>query len=141
MSEKKHENQVFDIGSFRYELRFKSPGSVSLYSIGGYSKSVGNIRDAYREHDPFQKWEDYDPDEFGLIDDQDFDVPVFQLARECVNRIAGWANREKPGFFLLSPSTDRKEKVYDRIAKIIDRKVKGYQHYKIRKSHYFYRVS
>jgi len=141
MSQKQKETQVFEVGSFRYELRFISPGSVSLYLVDGYADSVGDIRQAYRERDPFQKWEEYDPDEFGLVDDHDFDVPVFQLTRECVNRIAGWANRMKPGYFIISPTTDRKEAVYDRLAKIIERKVRGYTHYKIRKSHYFYRNS
>jgi len=62
------------------------------------------------------------------------------LTRECVNRIAGWANRVRPGYFILSPATDRKERVYDRLAKIIARKVKGYSHHKIGKSNYFYRM-
>ena len=140
MNQKQKETQVFDVGSFRYELQFVSPGAVSLYLVDGYASGVGNIREAYRERDPFQKWEDYDPSDFGLVDDLGLDVPVFQLVRECVNRIAGWANRQKPGYFIVSPSTDRKEQLYDRVAKIIARKIgNGYSHYKIRKSHYFYR--
>ena len=134
------EIQKFQVGNFTYELRLMPAGAVSLSLIDGYVPGIGSIRKAYRKRDPFERWDEYDPDDFGLVDDQDFDVPVFQLTRECVNRISGWANRVKPGYFIISPSTDRKEPVYDRFAKIIGRKVKGYTSQKIRRGHHFYRI-
>lgn len=136
---KQIEVQRFQIDQFTYELRLMPAGSVTLSLVDGYAKGVGNIRRAYRERDPFERFGDYDPSDFGLTGDEDLGVNAFALGRECVNRIAGWANRVKPGYFILSPSTQRKEGVYDRIAKIIDRKVKGYSHQKIKKSHYFFR--
>lgn len=138
--QKRVEIQKFSVGSFEYELRLKPAGAVTLSLVGGYAKGVGNIRQAYRESDPFARFDEYDPDDFALFDDEDFDVPVFQLARECVNRISGWANRVKPGYFIISPSTQRKEPVYDRLSKMIERKIRGYSHQKMRRSHYFYRI-
>jgi hypothetical protein len=134
------EIQSFSIGAFDYKLVLHPAGGVSLLLVDGFVPGIGDLRKAYEEYDPFQKWEDYDPDSFALTGDEDFNVPVFALTRECVNRIAGWANRVRPGYFILSPATDRKERVYDRLAKIIARKVKGYSHHKIGKSNYFYRM-
>lgn len=133
------EVQEFWIGSFRYRLLLRSPGAIALLLMGGYSRKVGDLRNAFEEYDPFQKWEDYDPDDFALTGDEDLGVDVFSLKRECVNRIAGWVNRARPGFFSISPSTDRKEPLYDRISQEVASKIRGYTNQKINRSYQFYR--
>lgn len=137
---KSTEKQSFWVGGFRYELTLKSPGAIALHLVDGYVRGIGNIRGAYRERDLLATWDEYDPNEFGLIDDLDFDVPVFQLTRECINRIADWANRVQPGFFVISTKSNRKQRVYERLMPIIQRKVNGFSYQKMGSGHYFYRI-
>lgn len=117
-------------------------GSIALHLVGGYAPRVGDLRRAREEYDPFQRWEDYDPDDFFLVGDEDLGVNVFTLARACLKRIEGWIAREHPGYFLFSSSTDRKQPLYDRFAKILLRRIekKHYSYQKLGKGHYFFRT-
>lgn len=145
MNDKRFEIQRFKVENLLYELilpKDGTPGSVSLVLVGGYSPKVGDVRTIRESYDPFAKWGDDDNDDFSLMGDEDVGSNVFLLGRECLNRINGWVNREKPGYFLLSPSTERKEPIYDRFSKILEKKLEkngGYQSQKIGNSYYFYR--
>lgn len=141
MAYNKSHAQEFYVGGLRYKMTFNDPGSVSLYLMGGYSKKIGDVRKARDEYDPFQKWEDYDPDDFFLMGDEDVGVDVYKLMRECMNRLMGWVKGRRPKYFVISPSTERKEKLYDRIAEKVAKRLKEYNHQKIKNSHYFYRMA
>lgn len=141
MSRQFTEVQRFQIEQFEYELQLQAPGPVMLSLVGGRVPGIGDIRQAYREYDPFEKWEDYDPDDFFLDDDYDFGVNSFALMRECINRVSGWANRVRPGYFTFTSSTDRKIRVYQRIAKIIGSKINSYSYQPIQDAHVFYRIA
>lgn len=134
------EKQEFSIGGLDYELTMAFPGRVSLLLVGGYSPKIGSIRKAREEYDPFQKWEDYDPDDFFLSGDEDVGADVFALSRQCMHRVVGWAKRIRPGYFAISPSTDRKEPIYDRLCARMSTRLPEYSHQKLGKSHYFYRL-
>jgi hypothetical protein len=131
--------QEFSVGSLVYELILPPQGSISLRLVGGYSPKIGGIRAALEEYDPFQKWEDYDPNEFGVLGDEDVGVNVFALKRECVKRIIGWAKKSRPSYFTFSSSTERKIRLYERVSREIVRKLPEYSFQKVGCAHHFYR--
>lgn len=135
------EVQDFWIHSFKYRLYLPSQGSINLTLIDGYSQKIGDLRRAREEYDPFQKWEDYDPNDFSLVGDENIGANPFALKRECIQRIVGWANSNKPGFFTISASTDRKSYLYNRVCKHLSEKLDGYAQQTIGTSHYFFRES
>jgi len=134
------ERQEFSIDGLRYELTMTSPGGVNLLLIGGYSPKIGDIRRAREEYDPFQKWEDDDPYDFFLKWDEDVGADVSALTRQCMHRVIGWVKRMRPGYFVISPSTDRRERIYDRLCARMETRLPEYNRQKIRRSHYFYRL-
>ena len=140
---KKPETHEFTIGEFLYRLEMHSEGQVVLFLLDGYSEKLNsNIRKLFEEpFDPLTPWGEYDYYDLVITSDVDVGANVFLLARECINRIAGWANKTKPGYFAISPSTPRKEKIYDRAVRILNSKIKNYAHFKIDNTHYFYRMN
>ena len=141
------ETQEFRIGSLDYELILPingTPGSINLLLVGGWSPKVGIIRKAPQDvYDPLQDWYECEADSFSLLGDEDVGADVFKLSRECLNRIVGWVNREKPGYFLVSPSTERKIPLYDRFARILEKRIgsSGYFYQRVENCYHFYRNS
>ena len=133
------ERQTFTIDGFDYALVLPECGGLTLALTNGYLSGRGPLRGIYEEDDPFEKWEDYDP-RIEVFDDITLGINAFRLIREARNRINGWANRVRPSYFFISPSTDRKAPVYDRICALLARRIKGYHYQRIGGSHQFYRL-
>ena len=138
-----------NIDSVDYELHFsKYTGEITLLLTGGYSRKVGSIVKAFStvNYDDAAHWATFDGndldelDNFSTTQDVDIDVPVFKLAREVMNKVVGWVNSEKPGRFHFKPSTTRKELIYDRFAKILNKRVgDSYYYQTIGSSHHWFR--
>ena len=133
------ERQDFIVDGFHYILVMTECGAITLSLTDGYIPGKGFVRGLYEEHDPFERWEDYNP-EIRLTQDIPIGVNAFKLIREVRRRIRGWISRIRPSYFSISPGTDRKSPVFDRICELLARHIKQYSHQRISQTHYFYRL-
>jgi hypothetical protein len=106
----------------------------------GYIPGRGHLSDIYREYDPFEKWEDFDPS-IEVTDDIAIGVNVFQLVREVRNRINGWANRVRPSYFMIGANSERKTAIYERACELLARRIRGYSVQYIGDTFYFFRIN
>ena len=111
-----------------------------LALTNGYLPGQGYLSDVYREYDPFEKWEDFNPS-IEVTDDIAIGINAFKLVREVSNRINGWVNRVHPSYFMISPNSKRKAPVYERACKLLARRIRGYSVQRIGDTHYFFRIN
>lgn len=133
------ERHNFKVDGFEYALVLSEAGNLALALTDGYIPNRGWLSTLYREHDPFEKWEDYEPG-VELLDDIDIGINAFRLMREVRGRINGWINRTQPSYFIISPNTERKAPIYARISALLARRIRGYQCQQIGQSFYFFRL-
>ncbi len=134
------ERQAFEVDGFEYVLVLPEAGKIGLALTSGHIPNHGPIRGLYRQHDPFERWEDYTPG-VEILDDVDIGINGFRLMREVLGRINGWVNRARPSYFIISPSTERKAPIYARICNSLARRIHGYHCQQIGKSFYFFRLA
>jgi hypothetical protein len=134
------ERHEFKVDGFDYVLVLREAGQITLALTGGYIPGRGHLFDLYREHDPFEKWEDYVPG-IELFDDIDTGVNAFRLMREVRGRINGWINRARPSYFVIAPNSARKAVAYTRATALLARRIRGYQCQQIDQRFYFFRLA
>ena len=134
------ERHEFKVDGFEYVLVLSEAGNLALALTGGHIPSRGSLTALYREHDPFEKWEDYEPG-VELLDDIDIGINAFRLMREVRGRINGWINRTRPSYFIISPNTQRKAAIYARVSALLARRIRGYHCQQIGQSFYFFRLA
>jgi hypothetical protein len=134
------ERHNFEVDGFDYVLVLSETGNVALALTDGHIANRGWLSTLYREQDPFEKWEDYEPG-VELLDDIDIGINAFRLMREVRGRINGWINRRRPSYFIISPNTERKAPIYARISALLARRIQGYQCQQIGQSFYFFRLA
>lgn len=134
------ERHEFKVGGFEYALVLSEAGNLALALTDGYIPNRGWLSTLYREHDPFEKWEDYEPG-VELLDDIDIGINAFRLMREVSGRINGWINRTRPSYFIISANTQRKSAIYGRVSSLLARRIRGYHCQQIGQSFYFFRLA
>lgn len=134
------ERHTFKVDGFDYVLVLREAGQVTLALTGGYIPGRGHLFDLYREHDPFEKWEDYVPG-IELFDDIDTGVNAFRLMRAVQGRMKGWINRARPSYFVIAPNSTRKATVYNRATALLARRISGYQCQQIDQRFYCFRLA
>ena len=134
------EHHNLTIEGFDYVLILREAGDITLALTGGHIPGKGTLDRLYREYDPFEKWEDYEPG-IELFGDIQTGINAFRLMREVRGRINGWINRTRPSYFILSPNTERKALIYGRVSALIARRTRGYEYQKIGTNFYFFRLS
>jgi hypothetical protein len=134
------ERHEFKVDGFDYVLVLSETGNVALALTDGHIANRGWLSTLYRERDPFEKWEDYEPG-VELLDDIDIGINAFRLMREVRGRINGWINRTRPSYFIISPNTERKALIYARISALLARRIRGYHCQPIGQSFYFFRLA
>ena len=134
------ERHEFNVDGFEYVLVLSEAGNLALALTGGHLPNRGSLTALYREHDPFEKWEDYEPG-VELLDDIDIGINAFRLMREVRGRINGWINRTRPSYFIISPNTQRKAAIYARVSALLARRIRGYHCQQIGQSFYFFRLA
>jgi hypothetical protein len=133
------ERHEFTVDGFDYALVLSETGNLALALTDGYIPNRGWLSTRYHEHDPFEKWEDYEPG-VELLDDIDIGINAFRLMREVRGRINGWINRTRPSYFIISPNTQRKAAIYARVSALLARRIRSYHCQQIGQSFYFFRL-